>query len=916
MGDRRPDRGRPSPGDRRSVSPDAWGHRARPRGGHARGSRGTGALAVRRAVHPAVAALAARSPMVEPPDTDLPGRTPFAERGPDSPFGGAPHVALLRNTRGPRRQPPAARQSPGRPRAGRGPSYLSHQHRALSALDGRRAGLRLARDARDRRAARIDTGQHGPPRAVSGPLLQLVRDARPPAARAAVRLDGRQRKPRRSPHRARQRVPGDDGAAARQRRGAARNRRRVAPLPGSSEPAHRRPPQPDRHPDQSRRGDRCPGNVARGTRGQPGGMGRAPAPPRHTGRHARRRREDVRRRTRRRRRRRRPRLDPGHARRHSEPPAGRRRERALIGRRPRARAPPLRHPSPLPRDVRGDGVRVPVRPDAQDLLDRVSGARRQPRSRGLRSARIRSPAGELHRDRQGRGPGVTLVPARAADDTRRAGRGPRLLVGVDVRVPHAGADHGFATGEPARPDRTLGGPPPEGVRRRTRRPLGNLRIRLQRARSRIHLPVLELRRARPRPRERTERGPRDRSLRDRAGGDDRPRGGGPQLRRTRGGGRAGVARVLRGARLHADSAPGRDRGGRGARLHGPSSGDDAGRAHQCPPERCDARALPRRTHRPGDRAAAAGAGAPQRGGHPPAGRRGQGAGAGARFRRADLPPVQIAPRLDSADAPALQRTLRGDADGRGVGLQPVRRTRRHPLARGRHARSLGHVRLPAGYPERSSLVGDLPADRGRGGLLRGHVLRGPSGVSPARRHDHDHARRRGLPRRRRRDSPRHAHEPRGTGARDRADLLLRARAGAGSGRCSTPGVLESLRSDGVRARARRLARHPAAARCRRSASLGGARRHRRGPTRQRGAARDRARAIPRSRPWNPHPDVGHRRPAALQYDRLGARPDLQPQAAGPPRAGRQRPGRLLHARRSFTRAGARARREVSRPGHV
>src|SRR5207244_1878743 len=130
---------------------------------------------------------------------------------------------------------------------------------------------------------------------------------------------------------------------------------------------------------------------------------------------------------------------------------------------------------------------------------------------------------------------------------------------------------------------------------------------------------------------------------------------------------------------------------------------------------------------------------------------------------------------DYPRARRLQRTLRGDADGRGVGLQPVRRTGRHPLARGRHARSLGHVRLPAGYPERSGLVGDLPADRGRGRLLRGHVLRGPSGVSPARRHDHDHARSRGLPRRRRRDSPGHAREPRGTDARDRADLLLRAR---------------------------------------------------------------------------------------------------------------------------------------------
>src|SRR5439155_745578 len=49
----------------------------------------------------------------------------------------------------------------------------------------------------------------------------------------------------------------------------------------------------------------------------------------------------------------------------------------------------------------------------------------------------------------------------------------RATCGTSTRAcPHPGPDHGFAAGEPAGPARAPGGPPPEGVRRRARRPLG------------------------------------------------------------------------------------------------------------------------------------------------------------------------------------------------------------------------------------------------------------------------------------------------------------------------------------------------------------------------------------------------------------------------------------------------------------
>ena len=103
---------------------------------------------------------------------------------------------------GPDDQRPAARQLPGRSAAGRRASHLADEHRDVPARDRDGAGLRLDRHARDGRAPRGDARDGRPPRAVPRPPLQLVRHARPAAARARVRVHGRQRQPRRPPARA------------------------------------------------------------------------------------------------------------------------------------------------------------------------------------------------------------------------------------------------------------------------------------------------------------------------------------------------------------------------------------------------------------------------------------------------------------------------------------------------------------------------------------------------------------------------------------------------------------------------------------------------------------------------------------------------------------------------------------------
>ena len=92
--------------------------------------------------------------------------------------------------------------------------------------------------------------------------------------------------------------------------------------------------------------------------------------------------------------------------------------------------------------------------------------------------------------------GRTVTP-----DRRRRGAG--VLVGLDVRVPDAGPGAARAGRQSAGADQPARREAPDRVRRGAGPALGRLRVRIQRARPRAHLPVLELRRTGPGPEART-----------------------------------------------------------------------------------------------------------------------------------------------------------------------------------------------------------------------------------------------------------------------------------------------------------------------------------------------------------------------------------------------------------------------------
>ena len=256
-----------------------------------------------------------------------------------------------------------------------------------------------------------------------------------------------------------------------------------------------------------------------------------------------------------------------------------------------------------------------------------------------------------------------------------------------------------------------------------------------------------------------------------------PGGRGTQLRAAGQRRRVRPLWVLRGAGLYGEPAAGgcarRDR----ARLHGPPSGhDDRGDRRRVAGWR-DAGPFPCRADGPGDRTAAAG-------GHATRRRRGASLGRGRNVGRQDA--GDRTARRQAADhrahrfaghPSAVQRRLRGDADRRRLRLQPVAGFGRDALARGRHLRRLGFLRLPARRAQREGLVGGLPAERCRARRLRRRVQRGSRRVHPARRRAHDHAGGARLGRRRCRGQARLDREFRQPGARDRRDLLCRARAG-------------------------------------------------------------------------------------------------------------------------------------------
>ena len=122
------------------------------------------------------------------------------------------------------------------------------------------------------------------------------------------------------------------------------------------------------------------------------------------------------------------------------------------------------------------------------------------------------------------------------------------------------------------------------------------------------------------------------------------------------------------------------------------------------------------------------------------------------------------------------------------------------------------------------------------------------------------------------------------GARDRADVLRRARPGIAGRRRRAPGVLQALRPDGVAARARCPAGDASGPIAGRAARLGGPRRRGGRRARRRRAVRDGPRAIPRARTGHPHPDVGDRRPAPVEHRGLRARSDREPPAPRSPPA--------------------------------
>ena len=390
--------------------------------------------------------------------------------------------------------------------------------------------------------------------------------------------------------------------------------------------------------------------------------------------------------------------------------------------------------------------------------------RRRARPQLLRPARLRGAPRELRRDRQGRRAGVALVPARPRADAGRPRLRARLVVGLDVRVPDADAGHARADRQPARADlprSSCAARSQYGAERGV--PWGisesafNVRdLDLTYQYSSFGVPGLGLE-ARP------QRGPRRRALRDGAGRDGRRRGRGAELRAPGGGRRPrrATASTRRSTTPRAALPEGAD-GGAGARLHGAPPGHDAGRARERAARRRHAAALPRRADRAGDRAAAPGAHAARR------------------RRRARRAPRRCTPRRTCATSSrrssvasrsphgpiprtpsALERALRGDADGRGLGLQPLARPRGHALARGRHARLLGAVRLPA--RRRRAARSGRPATSRRGAEADSYEAIFSEDRAEIRRRDGAIATTlggRGLARGRRRGAAGLAHQPR------------------------------------------------------------------------------------------------------------------------------------------------------------
>ena len=304
----------------------------------------------------------------------------------------APHLALLHDVRRRRRPCAASRQLPGGSEPRGRPPDVADESRALPAGHGGRARLRLARDRGHRRATRGDASDDDGSRALSRPLLQLVRHAGPARARSPLRLVGGQRKSRRASDHARPRLSRADRRSA-PRRGAGRHRGRGVARPriaqraggprartgGGATSGGGARHHGGRHREQRPHAGRVGGVAGRAGGRRPDGDGHRPL---HRGGGRRERAA-------------RPRLGGGAARVRRQPPARSADAGAGAGRASRGAG------RACPDARRRHGLHVPFRLRPQALLDRLSRLGRHARSGALRPAGLGGTADELPHDREG-----------------------------------------------------------------------------------------------------------------------------------------------------------------------------------------------------------------------------------------------------------------------------------------------------------------------------------------------------------------------------------------------------------------------------------------------------------------------------------------------------------------------------------
>ncbi len=145
----------------------------------------------------------------------------------------APHLGVLRRVPDRRGSLAPARQLSRGARQDRRPPYLADEHRLGVARERRRTRPRVSRSPGARDPPRKDARRRRRPGALGRASAQLVRHAVARAARAALRLDRRQRQPGRGAH----------GARRGPRRAAARSgaRARRGPRAAPPRPRHPRP---------------------------------------------------------------------------------------------------------------------------------------------------------------------------------------------------------------------------------------------------------------------------------------------------------------------------------------------------------------------------------------------------------------------------------------------------------------------------------------------------------------------------------------------------------------------------------------------------------------------------------------------------------------------------------------------------